>query len=128
MKNNYINFKDDLIERLQDPEYQKEFLNVSLEEYIEDGDFKSFFKSLEYVIKARGSVTEFAQKVNLNRRNLYELFKGEQKPQLDTVIKILKELGYSLKVAYKKDLLKEVFFIILNSLFCLGLSNLNRHD
>lgn len=99
MKNNYINFKDDLIERLQDPEYQREFLNVSLEEYIEDGDFKSFFKSLEYVIKARGSVTEFAQKVNLNRRNLYELFKGEQKPQLDTVIKILKELGYSLKVA-----------------------------
>ena len=99
MKNNYINFKDDLIERLQDPEYQREFLNVSLEEYIEDGDFKSFFKSLEYVIKARGSATEFAQKVNLNRRNLYELFKGEQKPQLDTVIKILKELGYSLKVA-----------------------------
>ena len=31
MKNNYINFEDDLIERLQDPEYQREFLNVSLE-------------------------------------------------------------------------------------------------
>lgn len=86
MKNNYINFKDDLIERLQDPEYQREFLNVSLEEYIEDGDFKSFFKSLEYVIKARGSVTEFAQKVNLNRRNLYELFKGEQKPRFDLLL------------------------------------------
>lgn len=99
MANNYINFEDDLVERLQDPEYQREFLNVTLEEYIEDGDFKSFFKSLKYVIKARGNVSEFAQKVNLNRRNLYEIFKGEQKPQLDTVIKILKELGYSLKVA-----------------------------
>lgn len=96
---NFIKFDDYIVEELKDPEYQREFLNVSLEEYIEDGDFKSFFKSLEYVIKARGSVTEFAKKVNLNRRNLYELFKGEQKPQLDTVIKILKELGYSLKVA-----------------------------
>ena len=99
MTNNYLKFDDYMINELQDPEYQREFLNVTLEEYIEDGDFKSFFKSLEYVIKARGNVSEFAQKVNLNRRNLYEIFKGEQKPQLDTVIKILKELGYSLKVA-----------------------------
>lgn len=99
MTNNYTKFDDYIVKELQDPEYQREFLNVTLEEYIEDGDFKSFFKSLEYVIKARGNVSEFAQKVNLNRRNLYQIFKGEQKPQLDTVIKILKELGYSLKVA-----------------------------
>ena len=71
MANNYINFEDDLVERLQ---------------IVTPSPFC-------------GIVSEFDKKVNLNRRNLYEIFKGEQKPQLDTVIKILKELGYSLKVA-----------------------------
>lgn len=99
MENNFINFEDDLIERLKDEEYQKEFLNASLEDYSEDGDFKGFFKSLEMVIKARGTVSEFAKKTNLNRRNLYSMFNGEQKPQLDTIIKVLNELGYSLKIA-----------------------------
>ncbi len=99
MTKNFINFEDDLLERLKDLEYQKEFLNASLEDYTSDGDFKSFFKSLEYVIKVRGSVSEFSKKTNLNRRNLYSMFEGEKKPQLDTIIKVLNELGYSLKIA-----------------------------
>src|SRR5574344_598914 len=97
--NNFINFEDDLQKRLQDIEYQKEFLNASLLDYTQDGDFKSFFKALEFVIKARGSVNEFAKNTKLNRRNLYSLFNGEKKPQLDTIIKVLNELGYSLKIA-----------------------------
>ena len=99
MNNNFIDFKQDLIERLKDHEYQKEFLNVTLEEYANDTDFKSFFRALELVIKARGTVSEFAKNSDLNRRNLYSMFKGEQKPQLETIMKVLKELGYTLKIA-----------------------------
>ncbi len=99
MTKNLINFEDDLIERLKDIEYQKEFLNTALEEYVADGEFKYFFKSLEYVIKVRGSVSEFSKKTGLNRRNLYSMFEGEKKPQLDTIIKVLNELGYSLRIA-----------------------------
>ncbi len=99
MKNNFINFETDLIERLKDEEYQKEFLNASLEDYVTDGDFKGFFKSLELVIKAKGTVSEFAKKTKLNRRNLYSMFNGEQKPQLETIVRVLNELGYSLKIA-----------------------------
>lgn len=99
MENNFIDFEQDLLGRLKDPNYQKEFLNITLEEYANDNDFKSFFRALELVIKARGTVSEFAKNANLNRRNLYSMFKGEQKPQLETIIKLLKELGYTLKIA-----------------------------
>ena len=84
---------------MEDYEYQKEYLNLSLEEYITDGDFNTFYKSLEKVIKTRESISSFAQKVNIDRSNLYTLFNGEKVPRLDTIAKILKELGYNLKVA-----------------------------
>ncbi len=84
---------------MKDYEYQKEYLNLSLEEYITDGDFNKFYKSLEKVIKSRESISSFAQKVNIDRSNLYTLFNGEKVPRLDTIAKILKELGYTIKVA-----------------------------
>lgn len=91
---------DEIAEKnMSDIEYQKEYLNISLEEYITDGDFNKFYKSLEKVIKSRESVTSFAKKVNIDRTNLYTLFNGEKVPRLDTIAKILKELGYTIKVA-----------------------------
>lgn len=84
---------------MKDYEYQKEYLNLSLDEYITDGDFNKFYKSLEKVIKSRESISSFAQKVNIDRSNLYTLFNGEKVPRLDTIAKILKELGYTIKVA-----------------------------
>lgn len=84
---------------MEDYEYQKEYLNLSLEEYITDCDFNKFYKSLEKVIKSRESISSFAKKVNIDRSNLYTLFNGEKVPRLDTIAKILKELGYTIKVA-----------------------------
>ena len=40
-----------------------------------------------------------SKKTGISRSNLYAIFKGEQKPQLSTALKIIKELGYTLKVA-----------------------------
>ena len=99
LKKNTISFDEISEQCMQDIELQKEYLNVSLEEYITDGDFNKFYKSLEKVIKSRESVSSFAQKVNIDRSNLYSLFNGEKVPRLDTIAKILKELGYNLKVA-----------------------------
>ena len=45
----FIDFENDLIERLADLDYQREFLNVTLEDYAKDSDFKAFFKALELV-------------------------------------------------------------------------------
>ena len=99
LRKNTIPYNEIEEKYMEDYEYQKEYLNLSLEEYITDGDFNKFYKSLEKVIKSRESISSFAQKVNIDRSNLYTLFNGEKVPRLDTIAKILKELGYTIKVA-----------------------------
>ena len=100
-KNNAIStdWNDFMLEKLKDEEFAREYLNISLMEYIQNGDFKLFYKSLEDVLKARTSVRKFAQSAELDRANLCAILKGKRKPHLHTVLKILSELGYSLKVA-----------------------------
>ena len=99
LKQNTISYEELSEKHMLDIEFQKEYLNLSLAEYISDGDFNKFFKSLEKVIKSRESVSSFAKKVNIDRANLYTLFNGEKVPRLDTIAKILKELGYTMQVA-----------------------------
>lgn len=96
---NTTDWNDFMLEQLKDEEFAKGYLNESLMEYIENGDFKLFFKSLEDVVKVRSSVRKFAQKAKLDRANLCAILKGKRKPQLHTVLKIISELGYSFKVA-----------------------------
>ncbi len=99
LKQNTVPYDEIAEKHLLDLEYQKEYLNLSLEEYVVDGDFNKFYRSLEKVIKSRESVSSFAQKTGIDRANLYTLFNGEKVPRLDTIAKILKELGYSIRVA-----------------------------
>lgn len=88
-----------IIEQLKNEEFQKEYMNESLAEYINDGDFNAFFRSLELVIKSRDSISGFCKKAGIDRAMLYQIFNGERVPRLDTLAKILKTLGYNLKVA-----------------------------
>ena len=92
-------FEEILMRELNSPKSINEFLNASLEMYLEDGDFNGFFRSLEYVIKAQDSVTGFAKKTKLSRATLYDIFNGKKEPKIQTIAKILAELGYKLKVA-----------------------------
>ncbi len=88
-----------IIEQLKDEEFQKEYMNESLAEYINDGDFNKFFRSLELVIKSRDSISGFCEKAGIDRAMLYQIFNGERVPRMDTLAKILKTLGYNLKIA-----------------------------
>ena len=47
---------------LQDIEYQKMYLDTAIQEFITEGDYDLFFQSLEQVVKARMSISEFSQK------------------------------------------------------------------
>jgi len=96
---NSTSFDDFMIRNLKDEEVAKEFLNASLENYVQEGHFDEFLSSLELVIKTRQSVSSFAQETKLNRANLYSIFRSKKKPQFDTVLKILAQLGFSIKVA-----------------------------
>jgi len=93
------NLNEFLLEQLKDKEFQKEYMNQSLAQYIEDGNFTAFFRSLELVIKSRDTISGFCEKAGIDRAMLYSVFKGERVPKVDTLAKILKTLGYSLKVA-----------------------------
>ena len=77
----------------------KEWLSLNLAEYLEDGNLNAFVRSLEYVVKAKDNISNLSRKTGISRSNLYAIFRGEVNPQFDTVLKMLKELGYTLKVA-----------------------------
>ncbi len=94
-----INFEDDLIQQLQNPEFQQEWLRQAILLYIEDGDYIEFFRCLEQVIKARTTVSEFAGKIGMNRVQLVDILHGRTKtPSMLTIGRILSGLGYQLDV------------------------------
>ena len=99
LKKHTSSYDDYMQEKLQEVEFQKDYLTTSLEEYLKDGDFKAFFRALERVVKARCSVTNFCENAGIDRTNFYALIQGKRKPQLETILKIVHELGFSLKVA-----------------------------
>lgn len=94
-----IDLENYLVNDLKSEEDIKLYLNASLKDYLEDGDFNSFYRALEIVIKTKDSVSNFAKKIGMSRTHLYSLFKSEKEPKFSTIIKIFKELGYELEVA-----------------------------
>ncbi len=77
----------------------KEWINIGFEEFLKDNDLNSFVKALEYAVRAKDSILGMSKKTGISRSNLYAIFNGEQQPQLSTALKIIKELGYTVKVA-----------------------------
>lgn len=92
------NFKDKLIEDLQDVEYAQTYLTVALEEYEKDKDVSSFLTALRDVAEARGGITKLAEKTHLNRQSLYKSLSAKGDPKLNTVETVLHGLGYRLCV------------------------------
>ena len=97
--NNAGSFNDYILSDLKTDDDIKEWLNIGFEEFFKDNDLNAFIKALEYAVKAKDTIMGMSKKTGISRSNLYAIFKGEQKPQLSTALKIIKELGYTLKVA-----------------------------
>ena len=94
-----IDLENYIVNDLKSDEEIKLFLNASLKDYLEDGDFNSFYRALEIVVKAKDTVSGFAKKIGMSRSHLYSLFKNEKEPKFSTIVKIFQELGYELEVA-----------------------------
>lgn len=94
-----IDLEKYLVDDLKSEQDIKLYLKASLKDYLDDGDFTSFYRALEIVIKAKDTVSGFAKKVGMSRAHLYSLFKSEKEPKFSTIIKIFQELGYELDVA-----------------------------
>jgi len=92
-------FNEYILNDLKTDEDIKEWINIGFEEFLQDNDLNAFVKALEYAVRAKDSILGMSKKTGVSRSNLYAIFKGEQQPQLSTALKIIKELGYTLKVA-----------------------------
>jgi probable addiction module antidote protein len=85
-------------EYLQDRDEVSGFLEAALEEYENDGDIKALMSAIQRVAEAQGGMTELARKTNLNRQNLYRIFSNEVSPRVNTLLKILRALGYTITI------------------------------
>ncbi len=78
---------------LDSEEMVVEYLNAALD----DGDLGLLLTSLGDVAKAH-SVTKVAKESGLGRQSLYKAFSVRSKPRYDTIVKVLKSLGFKLQV------------------------------
>ena len=89
-----------ILSGLETEEDIKTWLTVSLEEFIEDGDIDTFYSSINYAIIAKEKIATLTKrKANKYRNSLNELLNEEKRLHFETIIKLIVDLGYSLKVA-----------------------------
>lgn len=89
-----------LDEYLKDEQFAAEFLSQTLEEE----DFSTFLLSLKDIIRVHGSLKSIAEKCELSRSTIYNMFSEKSNPEMKTILSILHALGYELKVAKKSQL------------------------
>ena len=92
-------WREYLMERLADPKNAISYLEVSLEEYQEDGDAPFFLMGLQNVVEAQGGISVFAKQNGLDPKVLLQQLSGECAPRLDMFISILTALGGRLLIA-----------------------------
>jgi probable addiction module antidote protein len=101
MKNKFQSWDEYMQEQLTaNPEEIMTYLDVSLEEYENDGDIDALLIAIKRVAEVKGGITELAKKTNLSRQNLYKIFSHKVTPRFDNIVKILNALGY--RFAIKK--------------------------
>ena len=90
------NYRESLLQALQDPQEAAEYLTAALEER----DSAVFLLSLRDVADVRG-ISTLAAKAQLNRENLYRMLSKHGNPQLDSLTALLAALDLRLAVAVK---------------------------
>ena len=87
-----------LIEKLADREKAISYLQVSLEEYLVDGDTPFFLKGIRNVVEAQGGTSKIAKQAGITPKALSEFLSSEDTLQLGTLNTILKALGWQLSI------------------------------
>ena len=87
-----------LIEELADREEAIGYLQVSLEEYLIDGDIPFFLKGIQNVIEAQGGIAEVAKQAGIAPKTLSEFLSNGDTLHLGTLSTILKVFGWQLSI------------------------------
>lgn len=98
MKKNYINYKDWLLEELQDPELALNYLNETLK----DEDRNVFLIALKDVLEAQGNdLSALAAHAKLNRQNLYRMLSKKGNPRWDSLTSLFNALDLQVQLSFK---------------------------
>ena len=92
------NYRDFVIQTMQDPNEALAYLRASLEEYEKDGNYEAFLIALRTVAEAKGGVSELSKKTNLNRQALYKILSKKGNPRLKTLTTVLNSLDFKLSI------------------------------
>ncbi|HNW26618.1 MAG TPA: helix-turn-helix domain-containing protein [Candidatus Gastranaerophilaceae bacterium] len=92
----------DISQELIDDETALDYLQQILTLYVEDGREDVFMNCLKPLIKAQGSVSDFAKKTGISRTYFYKLFNNKITPELPTLIRIISNLGYKMSFNLEK--------------------------
>ena len=91
-------YHDDLIKSLKNKKEAAIYLQVSLDEFQEDGDMAVLLLALRHVTEAQGGFAALAKKTHLNRQSLYRTLSKQGNPRLHTLGLLLKGLGFHLAI------------------------------
>ena len=97
---NSVSHEDFMQEQLQDKDFQRVYLETSLEEFAHDGNINAFIRSLQYVVKARGhgAVSSLARELKMDRSNLSDILNGKVQPKISTTLRLINGLGYKIQL------------------------------
>jgi probable addiction module antidote protein len=95
----YRKLDDYITEKLKNnPEYATEYLNAALEDYYDDFNSDALALAIKRLVLATGSIKSFSETAKVNREHLYRVFNAKATPQIDTLSKIFKNLGFQIEV------------------------------
>lgn len=87
-----------LIEKLTGREEALGYLQVSLEEYLIDGDTPFFLKGVRNVVEAQGGIPKVAEQAGISPDALSKFLFSEGPLHLGTLSTILKTFGWQLSI------------------------------
>ena len=87
------------LERLtNDREEAIDYLQLTLEEYLVDGDLPFFLKGLQTFVESQGEVSEFSKCTSIEPEIFWEALSGTNAPLLDMLRSILNTLECRLSI------------------------------
>ena len=91
-------------ERLaNDREAAIDYLQLTLEEYLTDGDLPFFLKGLRTFIESQGGVSELSKRTGIDAETLSDTLSDEDAPRLDILNTILSVFECQLPVQHKTN-------------------------
>lgn len=94
----YPTWHEFLIEKLTNREKAISYLQVSLEEYLVDGDTPFFLKGIRNVVEAQGGIPKVAEQAGISPDALSKFLFSEGPLNLGTFSTILKAFGWQLSI------------------------------